>query len=55
MITELFTRIRFLVSRKKTSEVDDELRFHRVSLPHSLLLAYSPVGFLLGALLLSIQ
>jgi hypothetical protein len=55
MITELFTRIRFLVFRKKTSEVDDELRFHRVSLSHSLLLAYSPVGFLLGALLLSIQ
>jgi hypothetical protein len=47
MITELF--------RKKISEVDDELRLHLVSLPRSLLLEYSPVGFLLGALLLSIR
>jgi putative ABC transport system permease protein len=28
MITELLTRLRFLVFRKKRSEVDDELRFH---------------------------
>ncbi len=28
MITELLTRIRFLVFRKKPSEVDDELEFH---------------------------
>ena len=30
MITELLTRIRFLVFRKKPSEVDDELEFHLV-------------------------
>jgi hypothetical protein len=28
MITELLTRLRFLVFRKKRSELDDELRFH---------------------------
>src|SRR5215469_7468057 len=28
MITELLTRLRFLVFRKKHSEMDDELRFH---------------------------
>jgi len=28
MITELLTRLRFLVFRKKHSEIDDELRFH---------------------------
>jgi putative ABC transport system permease protein len=28
MITELLTRIRFLVFRKKHSEFDDELQFH---------------------------
>ena len=33
MITELLTRLRFLIFRKKQSEMDDELRFH---LEHSI-------------------
>ena len=28
MTTELLTRLRFLIFRKKPSELDDELRFH---------------------------
>jgi putative ABC transport system permease protein len=28
MITEFLTRLRFLILRKKPSELDDEIRFH---------------------------